>query len=252
MSTVISADTPIDLAVADGFLWILEDDLSLHQANPMTGSIAQTLELLDIKAGPGHLAAAPDALWGSILCTCGSGLPEQPHGVVEIDLPDFALPTAAEYLAVGAIRKINVVDAAPTGIAVGEGGVWVANEFGDFAYVQRYDPEAGVPAEQIRVDGFALGIAAGEGSVWVANPLSDTISRIDPATNTIVEKIPVGDDPVAVAVGDGSVWAANYLDGTLSRIDPVTSTVVATIEVGRHPDHVAAGEGGVWVTVHAR
>jgi serine/threonine-protein kinase len=259
---------PADLAIAGGFLWILGADTSLQQVDPSTGSRAQTVELLDIEAGPGHLAAGPDALWGSILCTCGSGLPEQEHGVVEFRLPPdgnirtslaaganfVGLDTAAlqNLLATGAIRKIDVVDAAPTGIAVGEGGVWVANELGDFAYVQRYDPEAGIATEQIRVEGFALGIAAGEGAVWVVNPLSDTVSRIDPATNTIVQRIPVGDNPLQVAVGEGSVWVTNYRDGTVSRIDPATNAVVETIEVGPKPDHIAVGEGGVWVTVHSR
>jgi serine/threonine-protein kinase len=266
---VISTGTPpADLAIAGGWLWILEADTSLQQVDPSTGAHVQTVELIDIEAGPGHLAAGPEALWGSILCTCGSGLPEQEHGVVEIRLPsdgsiETSLAAGSEFagldpeairnlLATGAIRKINVVDAAATGIAVGEGGVWVANELGGFAYVQRYDPEAGIATEQIRVDGFALGIAAGEGAVWVANPLGDTVSRIDPATNTIVERIPVGDNPLEVAVGEGSVWVTNYRDGTVSRIDPATNAVVATIEVGPKPDHIAVGEGGVWVTVHVR
>jgi serine/threonine-protein kinase len=266
---VISTGTqPADLSIAGGWLWILEADTSLQQVDPSTGAHVQTVELIDIEAGPGHLAASPDALWGSILCTCGSGLPEQEHGVVEIRLPpdgsiETSLAAGSEFagldpeairnlLAMGAIRKINVVDAAATGIAVGEGGVWVANELGDFAYVQRYDPEAGIATEQIRVDGFALGIAAGEGAVWVVNPLADTVSRIDPATNAIVERIPVGDNPLEVAVGEGSVWVTNYRDGTVSRIDPATNVVVETIEVGPKPDHIAVGEGGVWVTVHAR
>jgi YVTN family beta-propeller protein len=266
-SEVISVGTPADLAIAGGFLWLLGADTSLRQIDPSTGALAQTVELLDIEAGPGHLAAGPDALWGSILCTCGSGLPEQEHGVVEIRLPpdgnirtslaagagfvDLDPAAIRNLLATGAIRKINVVDAAPTGIAVGEGGVWVANELGDFGYIQRYDPEAGVATEQIRVDGFAQGIAVGEGAVWVANPLDDTISRIDPATNAIVERIPVGDNPLQVAVGEGSVWVTNYRDGTVSRVDPATNKVVETIEVGRQPDHIAVGEGGVWVTVQA-
>jgi serine/threonine-protein kinase len=268
LTKVISAEAPVDLSIAGGFLWILEADTSLHQVDPSTGAFAQTVELLDIEAGPGHLAAGPDALWGSILCTCGSGLPEQEHGVVEIQLPtdgsiQTSLAAGANFvelgpaalrnlLTTGAIRKINVVDAAPTGIAVGEGAVWVANEYGGFANVMRYDPEAGAQTETIQVDGFAAGIAAGEGAVWVANPLSDTVSRIDPATHTIVERIPVGDDPIGVTAGNGSVWVTNYLDGTVSRIDPATNTVVQTIEVGPKPDHIAVGEGGVWVTVHAR
>ncbi len=70
---VIRTDAPADLAVAGGFLWILGADASLQQVDPSTGSRAQTVELFDIEAGPGHLAAGPDALWGSILCSCVIG-----------------------------------------------------------------------------------------------------------------------------------------------------------------------------------
>jgi YVTN family beta-propeller protein len=248
-STVLSGDAPADLVVAGGFLWVLEDDTSIHQLDPATGTVKQTLELREIEAGPGLLAAGPDSVWGTILCRCGDpNSPESHHGVVQIRLDPTALYTPDSPN----VRKIDVSRAGPTDIAVGEGAVWVANDYAAYGEVMRFDPEAGTLAETIPVEGGAFGIAAGEGAVWVANALADTVSRIDPATSEVVQRIAVGDDPLAIAVGAGAVWVANYLDGTVSRIDPETNTVVATIEVGLQPNHIAVGGDGVWVTVHAR
>ena len=86
VARVVSVDTPADLAIANGFLWILEADTSIHQVDVSTGVLAQTVELLNIGAAPGHIAAGPDALWGSMLCVCDSGLPQE-DGIVEIQLP---------------------------------------------------------------------------------------------------------------------------------------------------------------------
>ena len=200
VTTVTSADAPTDIVIAGGYLWVLEDDTSIHQTDPVTGVVAQTLELKEIEAGPGLLAAGPDSVWGAILCRCGDpNSPESHHGVVEIRLDPDALysPDSPN------VRKIDVSRAGPIDIAVGEGAVWVTSDYAAYAELMRFDPARGSLAETIRIEGGAAGIAAGAGAVWVANPVGDTVSRIDPATNAIVERIAVGDDPVAVAVGDG-------------------------------------------------
>ena len=153
-----------------------------------TGAVEQTLELKEIEAGPGLLAAGPESLWGAILCRCGDpNSPESHHGVVEIQLDPGALYSADSPN----VRKIDVGRAAPTAIAVGESAVWVANDYAALAEVVRYDPTRGALAETIPVEGGASGIATGAGALWIANPLADTVSRLDPATNEIVERIPL-------------------------------------------------------------
>ena len=66
----------------------------------------------------------------------------------------------------------------PTGIAVGEGAVWVVNSGGPS--VSRISAETGEPFDPIPVGNGPAGIAVGEGSVWVTNRFDGTISRIDP------------------------------------------------------------------------
>jgi YVTN family beta-propeller protein len=143
------------------------------------------------------------------------------------------------------------VGARPIAVAVGEGGVWVANA--DDGTVSRIDPETRKVVKTIGIGSPASDIAAGEGSVWVANGSEGTVARIDPRTNSVVETLDLsGPDELApagaysVAVGDGAVWVGSG-QRKLFRIDPATSDVVASVRVGQTPADVAVGEGAVWV-----
>ena len=238
----IPSKGPRDVVVADGLVWVLETSTAIDRLNPDTGTHVDTLPPT-VSGSPNFLAVGEDAVWGTALCRCGDpNAPLSAHGVVRLS---FGGLYASSPL------RIEVPRAAPTGIAVGEGAVWVANDYNALANLARFDPDAEALAATIPLRDGAAGVAAGAGAVWVANPVGDTVSRVDPATNEVTRRIAVGDDPIAVAYGDGSVWVTNYNDGTVSRIDPATNTVEATIDVGPRPDHVAVGEGGVWVTVQA-
>ena len=80
----------------------------------------------------------------------------------------------------GALTPIAVGNG-PSGIAVGEGGVWVADSL-DNAVV-RIDPNRRAVVETIPVGQSPAGVAVGGGSVWVANSGDGTVSRIDPVTD---------------------------------------------------------------------
>ena len=238
----IPSKGPRDVVVADGLVWVLETSTAIDRLNPDTGTHVDTLPP-NVSGSPNLLAVGEDAVWGTALCRCGDpNAPLSAHGVVRLSFGGLYVSSAF---------RIEVPRAAPTGIAVGEGAVWVANDYNALANLARFDPDAEVLAATIPLRDGAAGVAVGAGAVWVANPVGDTVSRVDPATNEVTRRIAVGDDPIAVAYGDGSVWVTNYNDGTVSRIDPATNTVEATIDVGPRPDHVAVGEGGVWVTVQA-
>jgi YVTN family beta-propeller protein len=137
----------------------------------------------------------------------------------------------------------------PSGLAVGEGGVWVADDRDDT--VTRIDPKSNGVLATIPVGRGASGIAAGAGGVWVVDTLDDEVVRIDPDTNSVTATIPVGTAPTGVAVGAGSVWVASGGDGTVSRIDPRTGRVSATIDVGQSPQALAVAGDALWVSVQA-
>jgi hypothetical protein len=105
------------------------------------------------------------------------------------------------------------VGAAPAGVAVGFGAIWVANSRGDLS--RRYRGQ-------------------------------DTVSRYDLRTHrTQTIAVPAPED---VAAGGGSVWILGSTGGRVYRIDPVTRRVVATVSLpGGPPADLAAGSSGAWV-----
>ncbi|HJS96964.1 MAG TPA: ABC transporter substrate-binding protein, partial [Solirubrobacteraceae bacterium] len=134
----------------------------------------------------------------------------------------------------------------PSGIAVGDGAVWVAeNTEND---VMRIDVKSGAQST-IPVGQGPAGIAFGTGGVWVTNSEDGTVTRLDPVTGAARATIGVGSDPVGIAVGAGSVWVADSGGGTVSRIDPTTDRTVATVHVGDNPTGVTVADGRVWVSV---
>ncbi len=134
------------------------------------------------------------------------------------------------------------------GLAVGEGGVWLAGDvFG--RSVWRVDPIAQRLVARIDLPFVPKGIAAGEGAVWVTSLLGDTVSRIDPASNRVTATARVGRGADAVATGLGAVWVANDVDATISRVDPRRVEVTRTIHLDGPPAGVAVAGGRLWVVV---
>jgi len=138
-----------------------------------------------------------------------------------------------------------------SGIATGEGSVWLAS-FRD-STVYRVDPKTmrGTP---IALPEPPLEIAVGAGGVWVTTPT--TLVRIDPVTGEIVDRIRLGRcDNVRcrtdVVVADGTVWATHYdgdsLNGRLIRLDPTRAGSERSIPLGARPVALTVGAGAVWI-----
>src|SRR5205085_12290106 len=137
---------------------------------------------------PGSLQSAGDrlggvAVFGNSVWTLSGGFFATPR-VTRVD-PGANRPVA----------RINVGNA-PTGIAAGEGGIWVSDVFEET--VSRIDP-ANVVTATIPMGRGPSGIVVGAGAVWVAETLENALVRIDPGTNSVRTTIPVGRRPVAVA-----------------------------------------------------
>jgi YVTN family beta-propeller protein len=137
------------------------------------------------------------------------------------------------------------LDATPTGVAVGAGGVWVAN--GILGTVLRVDPGTNDPQEplQVAIRSSAGSVAVGEGAVWAAFG-SGEVSRIEPGSGSVLPGV-AGTAPSAIAVGDGWAWVVNAGDNNVSKMNPRTVGPVGTITVGRAPTGIAVGGGSLWV-----
>lgn len=150
----------------------------------------------------------------------------------------------------GTIESDAGVGRDPTAIAVGLGGVWVANSAS--GTVTRLDPVTGNYVDTIGAGGGDLNdIAVGFDSVWVANGNDGTVTEIDPRLDQAGPPIQLGrqtlaPDPVFyIAVDSNYVWATR--GNRLIRIDPHTTQYKVWANVGS-PTGLATGGGYVWVT----
>jgi hypothetical protein len=149
----------------------------------------------------------------------------------------------------GTNRRIEaVVGDGISGVALGEGSVWLASVRDRSVY--GVDPETLRVQTRIRMPEQPLEIAFGAGSVWVTS--STTLVRIDPISGRIVDRIALGGCgqtdlcTTDVVAADGTVWATHYDDERLIRHDPARGG-----SDRRHlvswPIAVAVGHGAVWI-----
>lgn len=139
----------------------------------------------------------------------------------------------------------------PVAIAIGTGGVWVANA--DDQTIVRIDPKTKKVVKTIGGLGTDVSdIAVGFGAVWVAGGNDSTLTRIDPKLNAPGAPIDLGaggelvPQPVfLVATGAGNIWVTR--GNKVLRIDPGGSEVTKTIAADR-PQGLGIGAGSVWVT----
>jgi serine/threonine protein kinase len=169
---------------------------------------------------------------GVVLVTLlGGGGDDEPKNALESD--SFSISTSE-------------VGGEPRGIAVGEGGVWVADY--DRDTVTKLDDSGKPDGKPIPVPDDPIAIEAGEGYVWVLSTGSDyVVTRIDPSREEVSGKpikVEIGADNIEV--GEGAVWVADNTQVT--RIDPEENRVVAKVPIEGGFDGMAVGEGYVWVT----
>jgi class 3 adenylate cyclase/streptogramin lyase len=136
-----------------------------------------------------------------------------------------------------------------SGVALGEGSVWLAS-FRDRT-VYEVDPETLRVRTRIPMPEQPQEIAAGAGSVWVTS--STTLFRINPITGRVADRTPLGgcsqSDLCAtdvVAAADGIVWATHFDSERLVRHDPVRGGS-ERIHLFSWPIAMAVGHGAVWI-----
>lgn len=102
------------------------------------------------------------------------------------------------------------VGAGPRFLAVGEGGIWVLNQFD--GTVSRVDPGTNTVTATITVSDAAVeggDIAAGGGSVW-ARVSDSLVARIDPGTNKVVARYGPSAGSGSVAADHEAAWVSAH------------------------------------------
>jgi YVTN family beta-propeller protein len=135
----------------------------------------------------------------------------------------------------------------PTGVAVGEGGVWVIQL--DANRITKLDPRG----NSVLATGSSPGpnaITTGGGFAWVVND-DDTVSRLDSVTAAHLHDARVPDATELATFGAGAVWVASPRSGVVARVDPQRSEVSRTLDVAVQIGllkQIAAGLGAVWLS----
>jgi YVTN family beta-propeller protein len=104
----------------------------------------------------------------------------------------------------GRVRARIRLRFAPTALAAGSGGIWLADKAA--GALVRIHPKTRKVTARISVGRGPQAVAVGAGSVWVANAADGTVSRIDPRRNVVIRTISVRSTPIDLVVGVGAVW----------------------------------------------
>ncbi len=227
LRTIRLSDPPTGIAGARGGVWVVTSGptatfVSADRINPQFDTIDDPVQIPNVVSGsPAVVAARGASLWvapssgeltrldpltGHVLArhdpNAGpTGIGLGADGAVWVTDKDADNVTRVD--ATGAVSPI-AVGHGPSGIASGEGGVWVAVSGDDT--VVRIDPSTRAVRTTIPVGSLPTGVAVGGGSVWVANSGDGTVMRIDPKTDKVSATIAVGGSPQAITVVGNRVW----------------------------------------------
>jgi DNA-binding SARP family transcriptional activator/streptogramin lyase len=142
------------------------------------------------------------------------------------------------------------VGSAPRGVAVVDGGVWVANS-GE-GTVSRIDAKRLKVVQTIGIGAQATELAQAAGAVWVVTGLDNTLVKIDARTGGVLGTLsfPAAVDAAAyaVAAGDAGVWAIS--GDRLVELGPQTNQIVPRRRLPKCCHglrDVAVGAGAVWL-----
>ncbi len=210
-----------------------------------------------------RVAAAPAARRGRrwLIPAVAAAAVAAAVGIVAITRPEPtfvpAVGTVVQVTSDGRFGEPVPLASVPTGIAWGEGRIWVTDQQGQIYWL---DPSTGESGSR-GAAGVPTGVVVGGGAVWVTNGFgvgagsSGGVSRIEPVGEALA---PAFDTPVgseAIAWGADRIWVTDTGTGDVRVYDPATrSTETIALPAGSdaspRPEEIAVTEGEgatVWV-----
>jgi YVTN family beta-propeller protein len=233
---LIAAALVVALVTVYGFLVLRDASSGLPGIPPnYVGAIepsgGEIVAAIPVGVRPGPVAYGAGSLWVGNL------------GDRNLTRIDPVLHTATE--------TVSIDNATPTGLAVGDGAVWVAHGLtGDLSRIESTFTELTHSLDVADTPhGSPTGsVAIGAGYVWAVFGDS-TLARIDPGPVRLVGTALAGFTPSAVVVSPEGVWVANSGGASVDLFDPTTfeEGPLRPVTVGRRPSALAFGEGSIWV-----
>jgi outer membrane protein assembly factor BamB len=282
---VLNVPAPEDLAVAGGFVWLVDANdetvIRVSEANgkrdtifvdqpplvsgPLPGSDTHT----GARIGGYRVAAGPNGIWivtnGGAVLTVGTigrqarilnphiriiaGEPVLYHGSLWV--AGFGQYLYRLRALDGVIQREYELSTNPfhiDNVAAGVGSIWAYNESGGDPKINILTPvpgRHGVRESILPLDHPAFDLAAGLGGVWTVNS-DGTVTWHDPATGGSSRLIQVPGEAQEIALSRDAVWVTTG-NNSVVRLDPTTLKIVGEpIKLPGSPLALAADEN-VWV-----
>ena len=214
VSAVIAVGaTPVVTATGGHSVWVYNQGGSISEIDARTNRVRKTT--------PMAFPADVRRLAGPVLAANASGA-----WFVGGALGFYNRPLLTNVLSGGRGKRDYGLDVTPTGVAVGEGAVWVVGQGLDGYEVLRADPSTGRIEARTR---FATSepidsIAVGYGAVWVVGSADATLYRIDPGTAKRTGQLVVGTSSASrpeIMPRDHEIWIRLAGgSGEITLIDP--------------------------------
>jgi streptogramin lyase len=219
----------VDMALADGSLWVLSRARQLLRLDPRNGR--QQAPPVPLTMDPSALAVhGEDVYVGQEILHSGQAQ------VLRIDRDTGAVEATAE-------TGPNI-----GGLAFVRRHLWVLH--GGPNHMARRDPETLRKTKDVLLPGATVGaLAWGAGALWVTIPDQDQLVRYRPRTGDRAG-VSVDPRPIGLAVEGRNVWVASSGSSTLERVSTRgLERVGDAIRVPLNPLAVAvSADDGLWVT----
>jgi len=256
------------LAVGEGGVWV-GSGLRVTHIDPVTGTVRASIAIAGQGTGITLPAVAFRTVWvstGRILERINPATDELMRSISLVP-PAEAESPGRTWIATGeervwvagpsvlvevdpvrgrVVRRIDV--AGVTGLAVGEGSVWVIDDLS--GQLLRFDPATGGQTGSASIPGNLDDVTAGGGAVWILDKGAGTVVLVDPMTLEVTDTIRVGSDERDMEFGGDELWLADGDDSSLTSVDPLTLQA-STLPVGGTARLVAVGPApeDVWALI---
>lgn len=209
----------LGVAAGDGAVWATDGTATLTRVDPAGQGVAASIPVAD---------ADLVAVVGSSVWVVGSN----------------SIATRIDAQTNAILSKVRVAQD-PTGVATGDGALWVAGR--SATAITRVDAVSGKVAARIPTPETARYVAVGAGAVWAASNESPTIWRIDPRSNKVVASISLSDTPNGIAATAAGVWVLGATNDRVVRINPRSNKVAGYTPIPKADGFI--GYGGA-ITAH--